>query len=82
MFFNYWMEHQENPSHSVSEVCKKYRKMSRDAENAPYIDLFFNFLDRDYKKSKNKQEFIDELKETFLKRLEEELSESLNQFFE
>ena len=84
MFFNYWMEHQENPSHSVSEVCKKYREMSRDrdAENAPYIDLFFNFLDRDYKKSKNKQEFIDELKETFLKRLEEELSESLNQFFE
>jgi hypothetical protein len=77
--FTYWMKIH---SDSVSDVCREYSRMSKDAANAPYIDLFFKFVDRDYKKCKNKAEFVVELKETFLDRLDAELSDSLDLFFE
>jgi hypothetical protein len=77
LFFQYWMNKEDN----VSSVCKKFTAMDKDNhfKSAEYVYDCFKFIDRDYKKCKNKTEFVQSL--DVLEELNAALDDSLNQFF-
>jgi len=78
LFFQYWMKKEED---NVSSVRNIFSAMDKDNHfpSAEYVHDCFKFIDRDYKKSKNKHEFVQSL--DFLEELNAALDDSLNQFF-
>jgi hypothetical protein len=83
MFFNYWLT---QSSDSVSAVCMQYRRMSKDSKNAPYIDTFFDIIERKYEDCDDDEEralFLKKLKGNYIvEQLDAELNRSLKRFFE
>jgi len=85
LWFHHWMEeHSDN----ASKVSQEYARMNTAAPktgNAKYITRFFEQIDKEYRNAKKKSaetKYAEELKESFVRDLEDELNESLDVFFE